>query len=148
MAGKPRHGMSTTPEYRAYIGAKVRCTNPKNLVWKHYGGRGIRFKFTSFEQFFAELGYRPKGKSLDRKNNNGHYELGNVKWSTKSEQDRNRRNYTHNVRHGSGVSKHKRSGKWIAYLWFMGKPIYIGLFKKKKEAVEARRYIWQRKRRL
>jgi hypothetical protein len=89
------HGMARhnhpTPEYRAYQAAKDRCTNPKNIGWKNYGGRGIKFLFTSFEQFFAELGLRPKGKSLDRKNNNGHYKPGNVRWATKKEQQKNKR---------------------------------------------------------
>ena len=67
------HGMSRRneknhlpPEYTAYQHAKDRCTNPNFIQWKDYGGRGIKFLFTSFEQFFAVLGSRPKGKTLDR----------------------------------------------------------------------------------
>jgi hypothetical protein len=82
------HGMSGTPEYIAYNDAKERCTKTNDKEWKRYGGRGIKFLFTSFEQFFAELGPRPEGKlktgkarySLDRyPNNDGHYEPGNVR---------------------------------------------------------------------
>jgi len=85
------HGMSKTPEWESYEHAKQRCTNPNNKCWKDYGGRGIKFLFTSFEQFFAELGRRPKGKSLDRMDNNGNYEPGNVRWATKMQQTKNKR---------------------------------------------------------
>ena len=64
---------------------------PKAINYANYGGRGIKFLFTSFEQFFAELGPRPKGKSVDRINNDGHYEPGNVQWATRSEQRKNQR---------------------------------------------------------
>lgn len=85
-----KHGMSRTPEYGAYLAAKQRCTNSKDDAWPDYGGRGIEFRFTSFEQFFAEIGPRPSLKhSLDRKENDGHYELGNVRWATMREQNLN-----------------------------------------------------------
>jgi hypothetical protein len=58
-----------------------------------YGGRGIKFLFDSFEQFFAELGPRPKGKTLDRIENDGNYEPGNVQWATPTEQLAHRRPY-------------------------------------------------------
>ena len=82
---------STMPEYQAYKSAKNRCSNPKSSGWNNYGGRGIRFLFESFEQFYAELGPRPIGKSLDRKDNDGNYEPGNVRWATPSEQIANTR---------------------------------------------------------
>src|ERR1700677_3037238 len=85
------HGMSETAEYRAFRDALNRCTNPTLECWNNYGGRGIRFLFTSFEQFFAELGPRPEGMTLDRKNNDGNYEPGNVRWATWEEQQNNRR---------------------------------------------------------
>jgi hypothetical protein len=85
------HGMTGCPEYYSYVGAKGRCTNPHSQAWPWYGGRGIEFRFESFEQFFAELGPRPAGMTLDRKDTNGHYEPGNVRWATRSEQTKNQR---------------------------------------------------------
>jgi hypothetical protein len=87
-----KHGMSRTPEWDAYVHAQQRCNNPKNISYVDYGGRGIKFLFTSFEQFFAELGFRPDGKSLDRyPSNDGHYEPGNVRWATAVQQANNKR---------------------------------------------------------
>lgn len=93
------HGMRATPEYQAWSQAKDRCTNPRSHAWENYGGRGIKFLFDSFEEWFAELGPRPEGVdkngqalySVDRINNNGHYEPGNVRWATSKEQAINRR---------------------------------------------------------
>lgn len=86
-----KHGMSLSAENSAYRMAKYRCTNPRCKAWKDYGGRGVKFLFTSFEEFFAELGPRPHGMSLDRIDNNGNYEPGNVRWATSKEQVKNKR---------------------------------------------------------
>jgi hypothetical protein len=90
------HGMSYTPEWNSYHSAKKRC-NPKFAHvsnYKDWSGRGIEFRFKSFEEFYAEVGPRPEPKfdySLERIDNNGHYERGNVRWATKIQQARNRR---------------------------------------------------------
>lgn len=82
----------TTTEYIAYTSAKTRCNNPQSQDYSEYGGRGIEFRFRSFEEFFAELGPKPgKEYSVDRKDVNGHYERGNLRWATPKEQANNRR---------------------------------------------------------
>lgn len=71
-----------------------RCTNPKTREYGHYGGRGITIDetFKSFEGFYAYMGPKPSpSHSIDRINNNGNYEPGNVRWATKKEQGRNTR---------------------------------------------------------
>ncbi len=78
-------------EYATFYKARHRCINSKDTSFKDYGGRGIQFLFTSFEQFFEELGPRPKGLMLDRTNNDGNYEPGNVRWATRTVQNNNQR---------------------------------------------------------
>ena len=86
------HGMYGTPEHMAYRNAKSRCQNPRNTRYADWGGRGIKFRFPDFAKFFAELGLKPSAEhSLDRINNNGHYEVGNVRWATRQEQRANTR---------------------------------------------------------
>jgi hypothetical protein len=84
------HGCARTPEYRAYVNAKSRCRNPKNPQWRHYGGRGIEFRLPSFAVFLEHLGRRPAGKVLGRIND-GDFETGNVRWTSRRKNDKNRR---------------------------------------------------------
>ena len=87
-------GRKATPEYSAYRNAKSRCTNERAVQFPYYGGRGIEFRFNSFQEFLNDIGLRPsQNHSLDRIDVNGHYEVGNIRWATKSEQQFNvRRN--------------------------------------------------------
>lgn len=72
--------VSQIPEYKVYRDAFRRCTQPSHHAWKSYGGRGIGFLFKSFEDFIDHIGFRPsKNLSLERIDNNGNYEEGNVK---------------------------------------------------------------------
>ena len=89
-----KHGLSGIPEHRAYVGAHSRCSNPNMRQWKNYGGRGIKFLFTSFEQFLSHIGLKPSPElSLDRIDNDGNYEVGNVRWATKAQQMASRNNH-------------------------------------------------------
>ena len=85
---------SDTPIHHSWYGMLQRCYNPKNISYKYYGGRGIkvcdRWRY-SFENFYLDMGERPKDRSLDRINNNGNYEPKNCKWSTRKEQMNNTR---------------------------------------------------------
>jgi hypothetical protein len=71
-----------TPEFAAYRDARYRCRNRNYKYWYRYGGRGIEFRFTTFDEFMDEIGPRPPGMVLDRIDNNGHYAKGNVRWVT------------------------------------------------------------------
>ena len=86
------HGLTKSPEYYTYYNAKARCEHPNFWAYGFYGGRGIKFLFKSFEEFYAELGPRPSSKySLDRIDNDGNYEPGNCRWATKEQQTKNKR---------------------------------------------------------
>jgi hypothetical protein len=87
-----KHGMCGTPEYGAYKEARKRCRNPKNKDYPSYGGRGIEFRFDSFIEFFADIGQKKNPRlTLDRIDNNGHYEAGNIHWVTQRRNLQNRR---------------------------------------------------------
>ena len=89
-----KHGATNTPEHKAYMGAKSRCINESHSSYNYYGGRGIEFRFKTFRQFLRCVGKRPTNTSLDRIDNNGHYEPGNVRWASKTTQNKNRRRWT------------------------------------------------------
>lgn len=89
-------GVKNSPEmlgaYKSYIRAKRRSSQGS----KHHAAyEAVEFKFESFEQFYALLGPRPEGHTIDRINPLGHYEPDNVRWATRQQQVDNRlpRNY-------------------------------------------------------
>ena len=65
---------------------RARCLNPKHKFYADYGGRGVTIceAWSDFEVFYRDFGHsRPaSGFSIDRVNNNGNYEPGNVRWAT------------------------------------------------------------------
>lgn len=102
------HGMSKTPEYKAWQNMVARCECKTSTGFHHYGGRGIsvcKEWRDSFETFLDHVGKRPGSMySLDRfPNTNGNYEPGNVRWATKLEQQRNLRNNFLVTLHGKEI---------------------------------------------
>ena len=88
-------GMS--PTYSSWVKMWARCrgTNDKRYEKrKNYDLRGIRVckRWLRFENFLADMGERPTGLTLDRKDNNKGYSPSNCRWATMKQQIRNRRN--------------------------------------------------------
>jgi hypothetical protein len=97
-AGRERpltKGLSSSPEYRAWVGMWNRCSGICDPVTaSHYQGRGIKVcdRWRTLESFISDLGPRPSSShSVDRVDVDGDYEPGNVRWALKSEQSKNRR---------------------------------------------------------
>ncbi len=90
-----KHGKCGSPEYRSWRGMLTRCYRQKGEHWRWYGERGIKVCDRwrrSFENFLADVGHKPSPKhSLDRIDNDGNYEPGNVRWATPKQQANNRR---------------------------------------------------------
>jgi hypothetical protein len=86
------HGMSKTTTYNVWKGMLERCHNLNSKDYHRYGGAGITVcdRWRSFENFLADMGERPEGKSIDRINNALGYEPGNCRWATGREQNINR----------------------------------------------------------
>jgi hypothetical protein len=87
------HGQSRTRAYQAWKDMVRRCTNPSSRDWVRYGGRGITvcLAWHRFENFLADMGPCPDNLTLDRINNDGNYDPGNCRWTTREQQALNRR---------------------------------------------------------
>jgi len=92
------HNRSGSPEYNTWILMKRRCFDKRIPKYQNYGGRGIAVCdewVASFEAFLSHVGPRPSpDHSIDRIDNNGNYEPGNVRWATAAQQSRNMRTTT------------------------------------------------------
>lgn len=88
-----KHGKYGSPTYLSYRAMLARCSDSTHKQFKDYGGRGIKVceLWATFEGFLADMGERPEGTTLDRIDVDGDYSPENCKWSTKSEQNRNKR---------------------------------------------------------
>jgi hypothetical protein len=92
-----RDGRSNAADYTRWKAMWSRCTNPNSQDYPDYGGRGIRVcdewrDFRAYEAHVAALPhYGELGRSIDRIDNEGDYEPGNIRWATALEQVHNRR---------------------------------------------------------
>jgi hypothetical protein len=143
------HGMAKKREYFSWQDMKSRCYNPNTKYYEYYGGRGIkvceRWR-NNFVEFYEDLGDRPEGMSLDRKDSNGNYSCGkcpecltngwvaNCQWATRKHQSVNTRMHRTNTSGRRGVSWDKRSHKWEAYISIDNSKFSIGHFSDREEA--------------
>ena len=95
-----KHGFYGTKLYRAWDAMKQRCLNVKHKFYKDYGGRGIKVctewldkdtGFAKFRDWSLSNGYTDN-LEIDRINNGGNYEPSNCRWTTHTNNNRNRRN--------------------------------------------------------
>lgn len=120
-----RHGMRGTKFYMVWADMKKRCSSPKCISYKNYGGRGITYdpEWNLFINFMKDmLPTYTEGLSLDRIDVNGNYSKENCQWIEWEDQSRNHRKREDNISGVTGVHRaesfNSRVGKayprWVA----------------------------------
>lgn len=96
---EPKHGFKSRknplPEYAVWVMMKQRCLNVRCKDYRYYGGRGVKVCqqwSDSFVAFLNDMGRRPKGMTLERKDTDGDYTPDNCCWASWKAQQNNRRN--------------------------------------------------------
>ena len=91
IARATRHNKHNTRTYVAWRAMKARCNNENGPRYYRYGGRGISYcaEWEFFENFYSDMGNKPKNRSLDRINNDGNYDKENCRWATHKQQMNN-----------------------------------------------------------
>lgn len=88
------HGLSRQHprEYRSWKDMRSRCGNPNDSDYASYGGRGIRVceRWSGFAAFLADMGERPAGQTIDRRDVDGDYTPDNCRWATAKTQANNK----------------------------------------------------------
>lgn len=109
---------------KAFYDAKQRCVNISHPRYNDWGGRGITFQFSSFDEFLSCIGIPKEGDTLDRIDNDGDYCVGNVRWVTRTVQQHNKRKSKHNKTGHTGVRKVVAKGLvgecWQAFITING----------------------------
>lgn len=114
--------------YRTWCDMRYRCFNERAQQFKNYGARGITVceRWLSYQNFVDDMGERPDGLTLERKNNDGNYEPDNCAWATRYEQRINQRTI-HWISY-DGYSKPLRH--WAAQFGMSEHTLYHRLFRR------------------
>lgn len=89
-----KHGLSGHSAFQCWVDMNKRCHTPRDANYPNYGGRGITVCpewQDGPEQFIADMGEKPPGMTLDRKDNNLGYSASNCEWVTMQDQQNNKR---------------------------------------------------------
>ena len=129
--------MRRTPTYGSWLAMKRRCNDSSLAQYKYYGGRGITVAWPNFEAFYADMGVRPDGHTIDRIDNDGNYEPGNCRWATWTQQCRNKGMQSNNTSGVKGVYWDR--GRWRVDIVVAGKKINLGRFATIEAASAARK---------
>ena len=136
------HGGYNTPEHRSWRAMKDRCLNKKSPRYKDYGDRGIKIeddRWLNFKNFYADMGNKIKGTTLERLNNEKGYNKKNCCWDTYKKQSHNKRIHKKNTTGCSGVCWDKKIKKYKARIGIDYKEIHLGYFNILQDAINIRK---------
>ena len=139
------HGLSRDPLYKQWSGMIQRCYNKKHEKYRIYGARGIRvcdeWRY-NFKNFYDYMPKRPsKNYTLDRIDNDGNYEPGNVRWATRTQQQYNRNLIPNKSNVFTGVFLHKNKltpDNYMVHIRINKETHYLGVFETIEEAISMR----------
>ena len=136
---KRREGQTEHPLYNTYHGMRKRCLQETDKDYHRYGGRGIKIcerwsGVDGFFNFIEDMGERPDGYTLDRKDTNGNYTPENCRWADVYTQSGNKRNSKN-----TGISYVNKTGKYRVRISVDNKTYTLGLCETLEEALEVRR---------
>lgn len=137
--------VDTDPLYKIWMRIRKQCLSPSEPGWKSYGGRGIDIhpSFNDYETFADYIknlaNYDPVTKQLERRDTNGHFAPGNLRWVNQTYQNivrthRGKNKYT-------GITFANTYNKWVCRVVFKGKVFTTHTFHSEKEALEHRNHI-------
>ena len=134
---KKTHGLSLNRNYNIWKGIKNRCCNPADKAYNDYGGRGISIseEFLDVKKFVAyveSLSRKKDQTTIDRINNDGNYERGNIRWANYKEQALNKRP----IKGKKYI--YKRRGSYSVNITNNHKRYYIGNYVNYEDAIKAR----------
>lgn len=141
-SGTRRHGLTDHPLYHCWYNMLDRCYDKTNKQWEDYGGRGITVCDewrgpSGLQRFVADMVACPPGYSIDRIDNDGPYSKDNCRWSTRKEQQRNRRD-SRVITHAGRTGTIRDWAKWLGirpstidYRLKVGRPLEIALSPKR-----------------
>lgn len=132
-ASKIKHGHTSykgpySSEYRTWAGILQRCNNPNSSAYKNYGGRGIKVhpSWLQFSNFLKDVGLKSDPKlTIDRIDNDGNYEPGNVRWATRTQQMLNQRINKTNKSGQKNIHYSNGTKLWILRYVRNGRTIYF-----------------------
>lgn len=128
-----KHGMKYSKEYSSWCAMKDRCLNKSSKDFINYGAKGITICkewIDSFEQFYKDMGNKPKGFSIERIDNKKGYFPENCKWADRSTQQRNKSNslwveWKGEVKHIMEIAQELGISKGAAHLRYKRGTLYV-----------------------